>query len=80
MNLKIEEVAEKVMTDYLKVQNQSVWYEEEWVAAVIRAIVNELQYYQCCEESVVEDMVVDARALYDLANPVENLCFPFEDT
>jgi hypothetical protein len=37
-------------------------------AALIRACVNELQYYQCCEDSGVEDMVVDARALYELAD------------
>jgi len=41
--------------------------------AVIRAIVNEHQYYQCCEEEGVEDMVVDARLLYDLADELEAL-------
>ena len=80
MNSKIEEVTEKVMANYLEVQNQSVWYEEECVAAIIRTIVNELQYYQCCEESAVEDMVVDARDLYDLADTVMKRCFPVEDT
>ena len=80
MNSKIEEVAEKVMTDYLEVQNKSVWYEQECVAAVIKTIVNELQYYQCCEESGVEDMVVDARALYELSDAVMKRCFPFKDT
>ena len=80
MNSKIETVAEKVMTDYLKIHEQSVWYDEECVAAVIRTIANELQYYQCCEESAVENMVIDARSLYDLADAVMKRCFPFEDT
>ena len=34
---------------------------------------NEFQYYQCCEEEGVEDMVVDARVLYELANELEEL-------
>ena len=43
------------------------------VAAAIRAIVNEFQYYQCCEDEGVEDMVVDARLLYELADELEAL-------
>jgi hypothetical protein len=41
--------------------------------AVIREIVNEFQYYQCCRDQDIEDMVVDARVLYDLANELEEL-------
>ena len=43
------------------------------LAAAIREIVNEFQYYQCCEEEGVEDMVVDARVLYELADELELL-------
>ena len=43
------------------------------VAAAIRAIVNEHQYYQCCKDEGVEDMVVDARLLYELADELELL-------
>lgn len=43
------------------------------IAAAIREIVNEHQYYQFCEEAGVEDMVVDARLLYDLADELEAL-------
>ena len=43
------------------------------LAAVLREVVSQLQYYQCCEEEGVEDMVVDARVLYDLANELEEL-------
>ena len=41
--------------------------------AVIRDIVNEFQYYQSCEDEGVEDMVVDARLLYGLADELEAL-------
>jgi hypothetical protein len=44
-----------------------VFYE---YAAVIREAVNELQYYNF-ENG--EDMIVDARALYELANELEAL-------
>lgn len=43
------------------------------LASVIREIVNEFQYYQCCEDEGVEDMVVDARVLYELADELEAL-------
>ena len=46
--------------------------EESSLAAAIREIVNEFQYYQCCEEECVEDMVVDARVLYELADELED--------
>ena len=48
-------------------------HEELSLAAAIREIVNEFQYYQCCEEEGVEDMVVDARVLYELADELEEL-------
>ncbi len=43
------------------------------IAAAIREIVNEHQYYQCCEDEGVEDMVVDAQKLYELSYDVEAL-------
>lgn len=43
------------------------------ISAAIREIANEHQYYQCCEEEGVEDMVVDARLLYELADELEAL-------
>ena len=43
------------------------------IAAAIREIVNEHQYYQFCDEAGVEDMVVDARLLYELADELEAL-------
>ena len=48
-------------------------FPKDGVVAVIREIVNEYQYYQFCEEEGVEDMVVDARVLYELADELEAL-------
>jgi hypothetical protein len=46
---------------------------KEALATAIREIANEYQYYQCCEEAGVEDMVVDAQKLYELSYDLEAL-------
>ena len=43
------------------------------VANVLRELVAELQYYQFCREEGVEDMVLDARAILDVCDELENL-------
>ena len=43
------------------------------MVATLRSLVNEHQYYQCCEETGVEDMVVDARLIYELCDELEAL-------
>lgn len=43
------------------------------LATVLRNVANEHQYYQCCRDQDIEDMVVDARVLYDLADELEDL-------
>ncbi len=43
------------------------------VADVLRELVTELQYYQFCREEGVEDMVLDARAILDVCDELENL-------
>jgi len=45
----------------------------EALATAIREIVNEHQYYQCCEDEGIEDMVVDAQVIYRLADELEEL-------
>ena len=47
--------------------------EEEGIIALLREVVNQLQYYQCCEDEGVEDMVLDARAILDVADELEAL-------
>jgi hypothetical protein len=43
------------------------------IAAALRALVFQLQYYQCCEEEGVVDMVLDSRAILDVADELEAL-------
>ena len=43
------------------------------IASVLREVVNQLQYYQCCEDEGVVDMVLDARAILDVADELEVL-------
>ena len=43
------------------------------VIVVLRELVAELQYYQFCREEGVEDMVLDARAILDVCDELENL-------
>ena len=45
----------------------------EALATAIREIVNEHQYYQCCEDEGIEDMVVDAQVIYGLADELDQL-------
>jgi hypothetical protein len=45
----------------------------EALATSILEVANEFQYYQFCGDEGVEDMVVDARDLYDLADELEKL-------
>ena len=46
---------------------------KEALATAIREIANQYQYYQCCKDECVEDMVVDAKKLYELSYDVEAL-------
>ena len=43
------------------------------IANVLRELVFELQYYQCCGDEGVEDMVLDARDILDVCDELENL-------
>ena len=65
------ERAQKIMEAYEAEDTYN--FPKDGVVAVIRAIVNEHQYYQFCDEAGVEDMVVDARLLYELADELEAL-------
>ena len=69
-----KEVAQKVMEAFYK-----DWTDDEHiddkpaVVNVLRQLVFELQYYQCCEDAGVEDMVLDARAILDVCDELEVL-------
>jgi hypothetical protein len=67
----VTERAKRIMKAYEAEDTYN--FPNDGVAAAIRAIVNEHQCYQCCKDEGVEDMVVDARLLYDLADELEAL-------
>jgi len=72
----IKEVALSVYENYYSICNkEDIWPSDDTklLANFIRDIVNELQYYQCCPDEGVEDWVVDARKLYDLADALDEL-------
>ena len=48
-------------------------YSKKIIADILRELVAELQYYQFCREEGVEDMVLDARAILDVCDELENL-------
>ena len=41
------------------------------IAASLYELVVQLQYYQCCRDQDIEDMVLDARAILDVAEELE---------
>lgn len=43
------------------------------VITVLRELVAELQYYQCCGDEGAEDMVLDARDILDVCDELEVL-------
>lgn len=64
-----KKVAHAIMEAYYNIDTT----EEDGIIALLRELVFQLQYYQCCEEESVEDMVLDARAILDVADELEAL-------
>ena len=76
---EIEEVGQKVMEAFYSTfanERQDFIIQKlnnDAVANVLRELVFELQYYQCCGDEGVEDMVLDARDILDVCDELENL-------
>ena len=80
-----KEVAQKIWDTYCEgysealmtpVESFSTYLDKDSrkiIASVLREVVNQLQYYQCCEDEGVVDMVLDARAVLDVADELEAL-------
>ena len=80
-----KEVAQKIWDTYCEgysealmtpVESFSTYLDKDSrkiIASVLREVVSQLQYYQCCEDEGVEDMVIDARAVLDVADELEAL-------
>ena len=45
--------------------------EEDGIIALLREVVSQLQYDQSCWDEPVEHMVLDARAVLDIADELE---------
>ena len=80
-----KEVAQKIWDTYCEgysealmtpVESFSTYLDKDSrkiIASVLREVVVQLQYYQCCEDEGVVDMVLDARAVLDVADELEAL-------
>ena len=80
-----KEVAQKIWDTYCEgysealmtpVESFSTYLDKDSrkiIASVLREVVIQLQYYQCCEDEGVVDMVLDARAVLDIAEELEAL-------
>jgi len=66
-----KEVAQAVMKAYEEEDTYN--FPKDGVVAALRELVFELQYYQCCEEASVEDMVLAARDILDVCDELEAL-------
>ena len=50
---------------------QKDFYEHRALAAALCELVVQLQYYQCCRDQDIEDMVLDSHAILDVAEELE---------
>ena len=66
-----KEVAQKVFEAFWKDDPHPCEVDGYEIANALRELVAELQYYQFKED--VEDMVLDARAILDVCDELENL-------
>jgi hypothetical protein len=63
---KLSPKAQAIMEAYYNIDTT----EEDGIISLLREVVNQLQYYNFGEG---EDMILDARAILDIANELENL-------
>ena len=63
---KLSPKAHAIMEAYYNIDTT----EEDGIVALLREVVNQLQYYNFGEG---EDMILDARAILDIADELENL-------
>lgn len=66
-----KEVAQKVFKAFWKDEPHPCNVDGYEIANALRELVSELQYYQFKED--VEDLVLDARAILDVCEELENL-------
>lgn len=54
-------------------KNPALTIQYKAYTTLIREIVNQFQYYQATKDENIEDMVVNARVLYDIIEVIEKL-------
>jgi hypothetical protein len=64
---KLSPTAKAIMEAYYNIDTT----EEEGIVALLREVAYQLQYYNFGECG--EDMIIDARAILDIADELENL-------
>ena len=62
-----------LMTPVEQFDTSSTSDSKKIISNILRELVFELQYYQCCGDEGVEDMVLDARDILDVCDELENL-------
>ena len=67
MTIRAEQIVNATLELTLRPQSED---RKKVVACVLREVVDLLQYYNCLEG---EDMILDARAILDVADEVEAL-------
>ena len=72
-NTYVDGYSEALMTPVEQFDTYLDPYSKKIIADILRDVVEQLQYYQCCEEEGVEDMVLDARDVLDVCDELENL-------
>ena len=71
MTKQFSHETQKIVDAYRKVLEQSVYYDEDFIISVLRELVVQLQYDQSCWDEPVKHMVLDARAILDVADELE---------
>ena len=66
-----QQIAESLLVAYRKVLEQSVYYDENFIVSILREVVNQLQYDISDWMESTDHMVIDARAILDVADELE---------
>jgi len=49
-----QQIAENLLVDYRKVLEQSVYYDEDFIISILRAVVQELKYIGITEKNILD--------------------------
>jgi len=72
-NTYVDGYSEALMTPVEQFDTYLDPYSKKIIADILREVVEQLQYYQCCGDEGAEDMVLDARDVLDVCDELEVL-------